>query len=37
MSIINFQTSVMANHETYSETASGQSVTDTEALSATLQ
>jgi len=32
MSIINFQTSVMADHETYSETASGQSVTDTEAL-----
>ena len=30
MSIINFQTSVMADHETYSETASGQSVTDTE-------
>jgi hypothetical protein len=32
MSIINFQTSVMADHETYSKTASGQSVTDTEAL-----
>lgn len=32
MSIINFQTSVMADHETYSETESGQSVTDTEAL-----
>lgn len=32
MSIINFQTSVMADHETYSETASGQSVADTEAL-----
>jgi hypothetical protein len=31
MSIINFQTSVMADHETYSETASGQSVTDAEA------
>jgi hypothetical protein len=30
MSIINFQTSVMADHETYSETTSGQSVTDTE-------
>jgi hypothetical protein len=30
MSIINFQTSVMADHETYSETASGQNVTDTE-------
>jgi hypothetical protein len=30
MSIINFQTSVMADHETYSQTASGQSVTDTE-------
>jgi hypothetical protein len=30
MSIINFQTSVMADHETYSETASGQGVTDTE-------
>jgi hypothetical protein len=30
MSIINFQTSVMADHETYSETASGQSVTDAE-------
>jgi len=32
MSIINFQTSVMTDHETYSETKSGQSVTDTEAL-----
>ena len=31
MSIINFQTSVMADHETYSQTASGQNVTDTEA------
>jgi hypothetical protein len=31
MSIISFQTSVMADHETYSETASGQSVTDLEA------
>jgi len=31
MSIINFQTSIMADHETYSETESGQSVTDTEA------
>jgi len=30
MSIINFQTSIMADHETYSETASGQAVTDTE-------
>jgi len=30
MSIVNFQTSVMADHETYSETASGQNVTDTE-------
>jgi hypothetical protein len=30
MSIINFQTSVMADHETYSQTQSGQSVTDTE-------
>jgi len=30
MSIINFQTSVMADHETYSQTASGQSVTDAE-------
>jgi hypothetical protein len=30
MSIINFQTSVMADHETYSETPSGQNVTDTE-------
>ncbi len=32
MSIIYFQTSVMADHETYSETASGTSVTDTETL-----
>jgi hypothetical protein len=31
MSIINFQTSVMADHETYSQTQSGQNVTDTEA------
>jgi hypothetical protein len=30
MSIINFQTSVMADHETYSETPSGQNVTDAE-------
>jgi hypothetical protein len=30
MSIINFQTSVMADHETYSETPSGQNVTDSE-------
>jgi len=30
MSIINFQTSIMADHETYSETASGQQVKDTE-------
>ena len=30
MSIINFQTSVMADHETYSQTASGQDVTDEE-------
>jgi hypothetical protein len=30
MSIINFQTSVMADHETYSQTQSGQSVTDAE-------
>jgi hypothetical protein len=30
MSIINFQTSVMADHETYSETASGENVTDAE-------
>jgi hypothetical protein len=29
MSIINFQTSVMADHETYSQTQSGQNVTDT--------
>jgi hypothetical protein len=28
MSIINFQTSVMADHETYSQTQSGQDVTD---------
>jgi hypothetical protein len=30
MSIINFQTSVMADHETYSETQAGQNVTDME-------
>ena len=30
MSIINFQTSVMADHETYSQTAAGQNVTDEE-------
>ena len=30
MSIINFQTSIMADHETYSQTPSGQDVTDTE-------
>ena len=30
MSIINFQTSVMADHETYSQTLSGTDVTDTE-------
>jgi hypothetical protein len=30
MSIINFQTSIMADHETYSQTASGQSVTNAE-------
>jgi hypothetical protein len=30
MSIINFQTSIMADHETYSQTQSGQDVTDTE-------
>jgi hypothetical protein len=30
MSIINFQTSVMADHETYSQTQAGQNVTDTE-------
>ncbi len=30
MSIIDFQTSVMADHETYSATLSGQNVTDTE-------
>jgi hypothetical protein len=30
MSIINFQTSIMADHETYSQTPSGQNVTDTE-------
>jgi hypothetical protein len=30
MSSINFQTSVMADHETYSQTPSGQNVTDTE-------
>jgi len=32
MSIVNFHTSVMADHETYSKTESGQSVTDSEAL-----
>jgi hypothetical protein len=31
MSIINFQTSVVADHETYSQTQLGQNVTDTEA------
>jgi hypothetical protein len=30
MSIVSFQTSVMSDHETYSQTASGQAVTDTE-------
>jgi hypothetical protein len=30
MSIINFQTSVLADHTTYSQTASGQNVTDTD-------
>jgi hypothetical protein len=30
MSVVNFQTSVMADHETYSSTPSGQNVTDTE-------
>jgi hypothetical protein len=30
MSIVNFQTSVMADHETYSQTSSGANVTDTE-------
>jgi hypothetical protein len=30
MSIINFQTSIMADHETYSQTQAGQNVTDTE-------
>jgi hypothetical protein len=30
MSIINFQTSVMADHETYSQTQAGQNVTDEE-------
>jgi hypothetical protein len=30
MSIINFQTSVIADHETYSQTQAGQNVTDTE-------
>jgi hypothetical protein len=30
MSIINFQTSVMADHETYSQTQAGENVTDTE-------
>ena len=32
MSIVNFQTSVMADHETYSQTASGQNVADAEVL-----
>jgi hypothetical protein len=31
MSVINFQTSIMADHETYSATPAGQNVTDTEA------
>jgi hypothetical protein len=30
MSVINFQTSVMADHETYSQTLAGQNVTDAE-------
>jgi hypothetical protein len=30
MSVINFQTSILADHETYSTTANGQNVTDTE-------
>jgi hypothetical protein len=30
MSIINFQTSIMADHETYSQTPSGENVTDAE-------
>ena len=30
MSVINFQTSVMADHETYSQTKAGQNVTETE-------
>ena len=30
MSIIDFQTSIMADHETYSQTSSGKNVTDTE-------
>jgi hypothetical protein len=30
MSIVDYQTSIVANHETYSETANGQNVTDTE-------
>jgi len=30
MSIVNFQTSILADHETYSETSTGQNVTDTE-------
>ncbi len=30
MSIVNFQTSIMADRETYSQTATGQNVTDTE-------
>jgi hypothetical protein len=30
MSIVNFQSSIMADHETYSQTSSGQNVTNTE-------
>jgi hypothetical protein len=30
MSIVNFQTTILADHETYSKTASGQNVTNTE-------
>jgi hypothetical protein len=30
MSIVNFQTSILADHETYSRTTNGQNVTDTE-------
>jgi hypothetical protein len=30
MSIVDYQTSIVADHETYSETANGQNVTDTE-------